>query len=116
MHGRGSLRALGTALNDPDLDERRFRSNVVLDGLVPWEEFGWAGRAIGVGGVTFDVMHPATRFLATHASPTVGVRDREVMTTLVREFQQSAPSFAVMMLPRTGGSIRIGDEVTVVED
>ena len=115
LHGRGSLRALATALKDPALDERRFRSNIVLDGLVPWEEFGWAGRAVRVGGVTFDVLRAATRCLATHADPIAGVRDRDVMGTLVRAFQQDAPSFAVMMLPREGGTVRLGDAVSVLD-
>ena len=114
LHGRGSLRALGAALDDESLDERRFRSNIVLDGLEPWEEFAWAGRAVRIGGVTFDVLAPAKRCLATHASPTEGVRDRDVMQTLVREFQQDAPSFAIMMLPREGGSVSLGDEVTLL--
>jgi hypothetical protein len=115
LHGRGSLRALGAALEDPDLDERRFRSNIAVEGLEAWEELGWAGRAVRVGEVTFDVLRVATRCLATHASPTEGVRDRDVMTTLVREFQQDAPSFAIMMLPREGGTIRLGDPVTVLD-
>jgi uncharacterized protein YcbX len=114
LHGRGSLAALGRALEDDDLDERRFRSNIVLDGTAPWEELGWAGGVIRIGAVTFDVLAPAKRCLATHASPTEGVRDREVLTTLVREFQQDAPSFAIMMLPREGGSVRLGDEVSVI--
>ncbi len=116
LHARGSLQALGAALDDSNLDERRFRSNIALEGLAPWEEFGWAGRAVRIGEVTFDVLRPVTRCLATHASPTEGVRDRDVMTTLVREFRQDAPSFAVTMLPRTGGAIHLGDEVTVVAD
>ena len=115
LHGRGSLRALRVALEDPALDERRFRSNIVLDGLVPWEEFGWTGRAVRVGGVTFDVLRTATRCLATHADPSAGVRDRDVMGTLVRAFQQDAPSFAVMMLPREGGTVRLGDAVAVLD-
>ena len=119
LHGRGSLAALGEALGDPALDERRFRSNIVIDGLEAWGEFGWAGHAIRIGGVTFDVVRPAVRCLATHASPSDGVRDREVMTTLVRAFGQERPSFAVHMLPRdlpaAGGEVRLGDHVELLD-
>lgn len=115
LHGRASLDALGEALGDPALDERRFRSNIILEGLAPWEEFGWAGGAVRIGGVTFDVLNPARRCLATHASPTEGVRDRDVMTTLVRAFAQEAPSFAIMMLPREAGTVRVGDSLEVLE-
>ena len=115
LHGRGSLAALGAALGDSDLDERRFRSNIVIGGLEAWGEFGWAQHAIRIGGVTFDVIRPAVRRLATHASPSEGVRDREVMTTLTRAFGQERPSFAVHMLPRNGGEVRLGDAVEVLD-
>ena len=78
-------------------------------------EFGWAQHAIRIGGVTFDVIRPAVRCLATHASPSEGVRDREVMTTLTRAFGQERPSFAVHMLPRNGGEVRLGDAVEVLD-
>ena len=114
LHGRGSLAALAGALGDPALDEQRFRSNIVVDDLEAWGEFGWVDRAVRIGGVTFDVLRPAVRCLATHASPSEGVRDREVMTTLVSAFGHERPSFAVHMFPRDGGEIRLGDPVEVI--
>jgi len=114
LHGRGSLEALAGALGDPTLDERRFRSNIVVEGLDAWGEFGWVDRAVRRGGETFDVLRPAVRCLATHASPAEGVRDREVMTTLVRAFGHDRPSFAVHMFPRDGGEVRLGDTVEVL--
>lgn len=115
LHGRGSLQALASALGDTALDERRFRSNIVIEGLEAWGEFDWVGRAVRIGAVTFDVLRPAVRCLATHASPSEGVRDRDVMTTLVRAFGQERPSFGVHMYPRNGGSVRLGDAAEVVE-
>lgn len=114
LHGRGSLQALAGALGDPALDERRFRSNIVIEGLEAWGEFGWVDRAVRIGEVTFDVLRPAVRCLATHASPSEGTRDREVMTTLVQAFGHERPSFAVHMTPRNGGVVRLGDTVEVL--
>ncbi|MEI7926844.1 MAG: MOSC domain-containing protein [Chloroflexota bacterium] len=114
LHGRGSLAALAGALGDETLDERRFRSNIVLDGLEAWDEFAWVDRAVRIGEVTFDVLRPAVRCLATHASPSEGVRDREVMTTLVNAFGHERPSFAVHMFPRNGGEVRLGDGVEIL--
>jgi uncharacterized protein YcbX len=114
LHGRGSLAALAGALDDPALDEQRFRSNIVLDGIEAWEEFAWVGRAVRIGEVTFDVLRPAVRCLATHASPSEGVRDREVMSTLVQAFGHERPSFAVHMFPRDGGEVRLGDRIELL--
>jgi uncharacterized protein len=114
LHGRASLLSLAEALGDSDLDERRFRSNIAIEGTQPWEEFDWAGARLRVGAVEFEVRKRAVRCLATHASPTEGVRDREVLTTLTRVFGHEEPSFAVMMVPVTSGEIRLGDEVQVL--
>ncbi|MEX2446572.1 MAG: MOSC domain-containing protein [Dehalococcoidia bacterium] len=115
LHGRASLASLGEALDDGALDERRFRSNIGIDDLEAWAELEWGGRAVRIGGATFDVLRPAVRCLATHANPAEGVRDRDVMTTLVRTFGHESPQFGVMMLPREGGSIRLGDPVELLD-
>jgi uncharacterized protein len=109
-HGRASLQTLGTALADPAMDERRFRSNVAIEGLEPWAELGWSGR-VRIGEVEFKAGRPVGRCLATQANPEDGVRDREVLTTLTRTFHQPEPQFAVLLTPLTTGVIRLGDRV-----
>ncbi len=114
LHGRGSLSALREALHDPEASELRFRSNVSIEGLDPWEEQTWIGRRIAIGAVEFTVDRPKVRCLATHANPITGVRDHPVMTTLTRAFDQKQPTFAVALIPAGPGEIRIGDEVRVL--
>ena len=114
LHGRGSLRALADAFNDPGLDEARFRSNIAVEGLEAWEELAWEGRELHIGEVVFDVSRSKTRCLATHANPISGERDRNVLTTLTRAFGQDAPTFAVALRARGAGVIGLGDEVEVV--
>ena len=115
LHGRGSLQSLEAALGE-NVSELRFRSNIAVDGLAPWEEQTWVGRKIHVGAVEFDVVKPKTRCLATHANPTTGQRDLPILTTLIQKFGQENPTFAVAMLPsRGGGNIRVGDQVTLVD-
>ena len=43
LHGRSSLRALGDALAHPEVSEARFRSNIAIEGIEPWEEQDWVG-------------------------------------------------------------------------
>jgi len=98
-----------------EVSELRFRSNVAIDGLAPWEEQTWVGRKIRVGSVEFDVVKPKTRCLATHANPQTGERDLPILTTLTQKFSQENPTFAVAMLPSSrGGEIRLGDKVFLV--
>lgn len=112
-HGRSSLEALGVALGDAALDERRFRSNVAFEGFKAWAELGWTGR-VRLGGVEFKAERPVVRCLATQANPEDGVRDREVLTTLTRAVGQAEPQFGMLLAPLGAGTIRLGDVVEVM--
>ena len=116
VHGRASLAAVAAAMGDPDLSERRFRSNIAVEGLEPWEEQSWVGRKVSIGRINFDVVRPKVRCLATHANPNTGERDLPILTTLTSVFAQQQPTFAVAMVTSgAGGLIHIGDEVSIVE-
>jgi hypothetical protein len=74
------------------------------------------GRKVRIGPVTFDVVRPKVRCLATHANPTTGERDVPMRTTLTAVFGQEKPTFGVAMVPRqAGGPIHVGDHVTLVD-
>lgn len=113
LHSRESLFALAAESGDATLDELRFRTNIVIDGVHPWAEQGWVGRTLRIGQVEFDVVKPKVRCLATHANPVSGNRDIPIMQILVRAFGQQEPTFGVGMLTRGGGGeIRLGDPVS----
>src|SRR5215510_9694572 len=117
LHGRGSLQALAAALANAEGSEQRFRSNIALEGLGAWEEHSWVGRKVRIGTVTFDVIRPKVRCLATHANPTTGERDLPILTTLTTVFGQEKPTFGVAMVPsQAGGHIHVGDHVTLVDE
>lgn len=116
LHGRGSLQALAAALGSAEVNELRFRSNIAVEGLAPWEEQGWVGRRVRVGAVEFEVSKQKQRCLATHANPDTGERDQPILTTLTGVIGQEKPTFAVAMMPaRAGGKIHVGDPVTLVD-
>jgi hypothetical protein len=111
--GRASVDAL-TAAAGSEVDERRFRMNVVLDGLEPWEELDWVGHSIRIGELDFDVTGTVVRCLATHANPESGERDIDVMSTLTEAFGQEQPTIGVLAVlgGGRGGELAVGDEVT----
>lgn len=114
LHGRASIHVLGAALGDPDHDELRYRSNISVEGLEPWEELSWIGRRVSIGALTFRVVKEKVRCLATHANPASGERDQPVMTTLVETFGHERPMMGVALVPMSGGGeVRVGDPVRV---
>jgi uncharacterized protein YcbX len=113
LHGRASVAALAGALGDLELSERRFRSNVAVEGLEPWQELGWLGETLRIGRLRFRVQLPIGRCLATHANPQTGERDRPILTTLTRVIGQENPTLAVALVAADAGEIHVGDEVSL---
>jgi uncharacterized protein YcbX len=112
LHGRSSVAALGDALGE-EIDERRFRSNVAVEGLEAFEEQAWMGKTLRIGSLWFRVELPIRRCLATHANPETGERDQPVLTTLTRAFDQDEPTLAVALVPLGSGTLRVGDELAL---
>jgi uncharacterized protein YcbX len=117
VHSRASVDALGDAL-ELRIDDRRFRSNVVIDGVDAWDELDWSGE-VRIGQVAFRAAGPIVRCLATHANPDTGIRDAKVLTTLTGALAQNEPTLGRLLLPGWAddqgtapvGVIRIGDEL-----
>jgi uncharacterized protein YcbX len=101
-----SLRALGQRMGAA-LDPRRFRMNLWLDGLAPWEERGWVGREIAIGPVRLLVRETTGRCVATEVSPDTGRRDAAVMGGL--RAATGATDFGVYAEVVAGGTLRVGD-------
>ena len=96
------------------IDERRFRMNITIDGLDPWQELDLIGSAIRINNIEFNVVGPVVRCLATHVNPDTGERDCEVMSILTKEFSQERPVMGVLAVPVQEGTVFIGDRIDIV--
>ena len=105
-----SLNALGQRL-DHNLDRRRFRGNLWVDGLAPWEEFDLIGKTLTIGDVRLEVIDRITRCRATEANPATGVRDAHTLQALQDGWGHQ--DFGITTMVRQGGTIKAGDTVTL---
>jgi uncharacterized protein YcbX len=103
---RASLAALGDRLGR-DLAMERFRGNVWLDGLEPWQEFDLVGREVRVGGATLRVREIITRCKATTVDPDTGVPDADTLGTLDAGWGHR--DFGVYAEVVEGGRVAVGD-------
>ena len=114
LHSVASLNALEAALETRSLDESRFRSNIVIDGLEPWEELELIGKKVSIGDLDFEVTGPVIRCLAVHANPVTGVRDEQILTTLTHKLGQEDPTFGILLQPvQKGGLLKLDDNLVV---
>jgi uncharacterized protein YcbX len=101
------------------VDGRRFRMLIELDGSVPHEEDTWIGRRIAIGDAVLAITRPDARCAITTQDPDTGVRDLDTLRTIIsyrglREGKNA--DFGVLGDVARPGTIRLGDEVTVLAD
>ena len=113
-----SLRELAKHAGVDEVDGRRFRMLIDLEGAEPHEEDSWIGRRIGLGDAILRVTKPDARCAITTQDPDTGVRDLDTLRTLIsyrglREGKHA--DLGVLADVEQPGRIRLGDEVTLLD-
>lgn len=109
--GRASLGTLSEACGTP-LDPRRFRGNIWISGLEPWEELDWPGRHIRLGEVELEIVERIDRCRATQANPETGQEDVRTLQVLRKTWGHV--DFGVKARVVTGGEIAPGAPLEVL--
>lgn len=67
------------------IDPRRFRPNLVVDGIEPWQEFEMVGQRLrAASGAELELVERTVRCAATKANPDTGIADCDVPRLLDR--------------------------------
>ncbi len=103
--------ALGASMGR-ELSIHRWRGNLWLDGLEPWEEFGWIGRRLAIGEAVLEVRERVGRCTATAADPATGRVDADTLGAL--RTVVGTQDFGVFAAVVQGGRIAAGDAVRVL--
>lgn len=114
--GRSSLDDLNTRTPAP-VSMRRFRPNLVVSGGAPYAEDDW--RRIRIGSVEFEGVENCERCELPTVDPDTGAPDpkREPMRTLARYRRRDTGGVFLgqNLVPRSAGTVRVGDRVVVLE-
>lgn len=97
-----------------ELDPKRFRANIVVDGLPAWSEFGLAGSRFSVGSSEIEFTRPARRCPAISIDPATGVRGQEIHKLLSQNYGHGY--FGVYGRVVKSGQISIDDSVSKIAD
>jgi uncharacterized protein len=98
------------------LPMKRFRPNLVVEGSGPFEEDSW--KQIKIGETVFHVVKPCGRCVITTIDPERGEFDgKEPLRTLAtyRKVGNNVMFGQNLIAEKPGGTIRIGDEVQILE-
>jgi uncharacterized protein YcbX len=98
-----------------DLDSRRFRINLEIEGCEPYEEDTWRGRRLRVGEAGLIVLDPIPRCIVTTQDPNTGTKDFETLKVIARyrgriDGRGGLP-FGMYARVQEPGRARVGDRV-----
>jgi uncharacterized protein len=113
-----SVRDLGTRGEQSDLDARRFRITLEIDGCEPYEEDSWEGSDVRIGGVSIRVRGQIPRCVVTTLAPDSGERDFRTLNQIARYRPRIGGKgglpFGMYAAAVRTGRVRVGDPVEPV--
>jgi uncharacterized protein len=105
---QASIQALEEAVGQP-LHKLRFRGNIYLDGLAPWEELDWVDREITIGPVRLRGLARTPRCGAVNVNPETAERDANLPKAIMQNFGHT--DLGLFMEVLDDGEVRPGDGV-----
>jgi uncharacterized protein len=113
---RASLQRLASAAGVPDVDERRFRMLIEIDGVDAHDEDAWVGRRAQVGDAIIAWGGHVGRCLITSRDPDSGQIDLPTLDIL-RDYRGHPATteplpFGIYGAVLKPGTVRVGDPVT----
>ena len=116
----GSLAELARHLGVENVDARRFRMLIEVEGAGPHEEDTWIGGRVAIGSAVLQITKPDARCAITTQDPDTGERDLNTLRTILsyRGFRadndEKRIDFGVLGEVAMPGRITVGDEVRVL--
>ena len=113
----GSLRELAAHAGVEEVDGRRFRMLIDLEGAGAHEEDTWIGGRIAIGEAILRVTKPDARCAITTQDPDTGERDLDTLRTIIsyRGLRDGKHAdLGVLADVERPGRMRLGDEVRVL--
>jgi len=116
MCSTGSLVALAKAAGESQVDGRRFRQNIYIEGASAHEEDTWLDGQVRVGSALLNVKMRDSRCAVTTHSPETGEIDMNTLKIIAsyRNDQPNEVNFGVYCTVAEPGEAAVGDEVVGV--
>jgi len=106
---RRTIDAIAASIGRETLDARRFRGNVLIEGMEAFAENDLVGRKLGLGTAELEVIKRIERCAATDVDPKAGIRDTSMVAALMRAFDHR--DCGIYARITRAGTIRIGDRL-----
>ena len=97
---------------DKKIEILRFRGNICVDGIEPWEERKWIGRIIKINNISFKVENNIPRCVAINLKPTTDDNSLNLLQSLKKTYDHF--EMGIYLTPLDNGEINSGDNLKII--
>jgi len=101
-----------TEVTEEPISVRRFRPNIVLEGMAAWEEFRLVGKQFKLGTAKIDISARIGRCINIEVNPDTGDRDLSLLPMLREKFGHAQTG--VLAIVDTDGVVAVGDRMEMI--
>ena len=94
-----------------DIEFKRFRANIYIDGLAAWEERNWIGKTIKINNVDFVVSDEISRCSATNLKPSTDIVTINLPNELKKTYDHI--NMGLYLVPQQNGVISKEDKIII---
>ena len=103
-----SVRALEEKVGVP-IDPLRFRGNIYVEGLDPWQELSWVDQTLQIGQIRFRGLARTPRCAAVNVNPATALRDANLPKAINQHFGHVDLGIYLEIL--SDGDLHVGDHL-----
>ena len=89
----------------------RFRGNICIDGIKPWEEREWIGKTIKINNISFKVEKNIPRCVAINLKPKTDDNSLNLLQSLKKTYDHF--EMGIYLTALSDGEIRIGNKLII---
>ena len=97
---------------DEKVEISRFRGNICIDGIKPWEEREWIGKSIKINNISFKVEKNIPRCVAINLKPTTNDNSLNLLQSLKKNYNHF--EMGIYLTALDDGEINLGDKVEII--
>ena len=97
---------------DKKVEVSRFRGNICIDGIKPWEEREWMGKTIKINNISFKVEKNIPRCVAINLKPTTDDNSLNLLQSLKKNYNHF--EMGIYLTALDDGKINLGDKVEII--
>ena len=94
-----------------EIETKRFRGNIFVDGVDAWEERNWIGKIIKINDISFKVENNIPRCVAINLKPNTDDNSLNLLQSLKKTYNHF--DMGVYLTALNDGLINIGDNISL---